>query len=76
MGNAAKAAVAASEEPFNDHRTAAMSILTSGAELRPKEGQFLGGISFDANPLTEKQANWLRILLARHGLPSLEGGAA
>jgi hypothetical protein len=60
---------------FTDHRTAAMAVLTSGSELRPKEGQFLGGIAFDANPLTDKQANWLRILLERHGLPSLDGGA-
>jgi hypothetical protein len=53
---------------FNDHRALAMELLTSGADLRPREGQFLGGISFDSNPLTEKQANWLAILLKRHGL--------
>lgn len=56
---------------FTDHRQAAMALITSGAVLRPKEGQFLGGIAFDANPLTEKQGNWLRILLDRHGLPSM-----
>jgi hypothetical protein len=61
---------------FTDHRDAAMALITSGADLRPREGQFLGGLSFDANPLTEKQANWLRILLERHGLPPLEGGEA
>lgn len=61
---------------FADHRPAAMALITSGAALRPREGQFLGGLAFDANPLTEKQANWLRILLERHGLPPLiEGGA-
>jgi hypothetical protein len=49
-----------------------MAILTSGASLRPKEGQFLGGIAFDMNPLTEKQADWLRLLLARHGLPPFD----
>ncbi|MBA4753617.1 MAG: hypothetical protein H2050_02140 [Sphingobium sp.] len=48
-----------------------MAVLTSGAALRPKEGQFLGGIAFDLNPLTEKQADWLRILLEKHGLPPL-----
>lgn len=63
-------------KPFTDHRVAAMALITSGAALRPKEGQFLGGLSFDANPLTEKQANWLRILLDRHGLPPLKGGEA
>ena len=51
--------------PF-DHRQAAMTLLTSGAVLRPREGQFLGGIAFDANPLTEKQARWLAILLDKH----------
>lgn len=59
-----------------DHRSAAMALLTSGADLRPKEGQFLGGISFDANPLTEKQANWLAILLKRHGLSDFQEGGA
>jgi len=49
------------------HQKQAFSILTSGAALRPKEGQFLGGISFDANPLTDKQANWLAILVERYG---------
>lgn len=62
--------------PVQDHRQAAMALLTSGAELRPKEGQFLGGIAFDANPLTEKQANWLAILLKRHSLGEYQGGGA
>jgi hypothetical protein len=53
-----------------------MAVLTSGAVLRPREGQFLGGLAFDANPLTEKQANWLRILLDKHGLPSFAQGDA
>jgi len=61
--------------PFIDHREAAMAVLTSGAALRPKEGQFLGGVAFDANPLTDKQANWLHILLERHGLPPIAGEA-
>ncbi|WP_203310334.1 hypothetical protein [Sphingomonas beigongshangi] len=59
---------------FSDHRAAAMAVLTSGANLRPREGQFLGGLAFDANPPTEKQANWLRILLNKHGLPPLADG--
>lgn len=62
--------------PFSDHRAAAMAVLTSGAGLRPREGQFLGGLAFDANPLTEKQASWLRILLDKHGLPPLANGGA
>lgn len=62
---------------FTTHREAAMAVITSGAALRPKEGQFLGGIAFDLNPLTEKQDEWLRILLERHSLPPLaERGAS
>jgi len=61
---------------FPDHRAAAMAVLTSGAVLRPREGQFLGGLAFDANPLTEKQARWLLILLDKHGLPSVVEGDA
>lgn len=59
--------------PFTDHRSAAMALLTSGAALKPREGQFLGGISFDANPLTEKQAHWLEILLEKNGFPPFAG---
>lgn len=51
-----------------DHQRQAMALITSGAALKPREGQFLGGIAFDANPLTEKQANWLAILLKRFDL--------
>jgi len=60
--------------PFTDHRAAAMAVLTSGAPLRPREGQFLGGVAFDANPLTVKQRSWLEILLAKHGFEPLNDG--
>jgi len=52
---------------FPHHQATAMRLLTCGASLRPKEGQFLGGIAFDANPLTAKQAEWLAILEERYG---------
>lgn len=58
----------------NDHQRAAMALLTGGVALKPREGQFCGGVAFDANPLTEKQRNWLVILLAKHGLPPLADG--
>lgn len=61
-------------DPFTDHRAAAMAVLTSGVALRRNEGQFLGGLAFDLNPMTEKQSNWLSILLDRHGLPPLVEG--
>ena len=60
----------------NPHQAAAMLLLTGGLPLKPREGQFLGGIAFDANPLTEKQANWLSILLEKHGLKNPEGAEA
>ena len=60
--------------PFADHRDAAMALLTS-APLKPREGQFCGGLAFTADPLTPKQLNWMRLLLARHGLPPLTGEA-
>jgi hypothetical protein len=61
-------------EPFETHRDAALSLINAGLPLKPREGQFLGGIAFDANPLSEKQSNWLVILLAKHGLPTLADG--
>ena len=48
------------------HQRTTMAILTSGAALRPKEGQFLGGIAFDLNPPTEKQAQWLEAMEQRY----------
>jgi hypothetical protein len=57
-----------------EHQQAAMSLLTAGVPLKPREGQFLGGLAFEANPLTEKQRSWLVILLDRHGLPPLADG--
>ncbi|MGJ3629800.1 hypothetical protein AB5I41_28745 [Sphingomonas sp. MMS24-JH45] len=61
---------------FSDHRRAAMALLAEGIELREKEGNFLGGLAFRADPLSERQANWLRILLERHQLPPVEMGGA
>ncbi|MEG3178188.1 hypothetical protein U1872_18250 [Sphingomonas sp. RB3P16] len=61
---------------FTDHREAARAILRAvlngTGTLRPKEGQFLGGLSFDANTLTTKQLDWLLGLLERHGLPTFD----
>ncbi len=59
-----------------EHQRSAMALLTAGKPLKPREGQFLGGIAYDANRLTEKQRNWLMILLDRHGLPPLSEGDA
>ena len=62
-------------DPFSDFRLAARQLLTV-VNLTEKEGQFLGGLCCRTAPLTEKQANWLRILLDRHGFALfVEGGA-
>lgn len=60
-------------EPFTDFRLAARQLLTV-ATLSEREGQFLGGLCYRRDPLTEKQANWLRILLDRHHFPTLADG--
>ena len=52
-----------------DHRKAARAILGTGASLSEKEGQFLGGVAYRADRLTERQGRWLEILIKRHGLP-------
>ena len=66
--------------PFTDPREAARAILlpalNGASSLRPKEAAFLGQLAFDLNPPTEKQANWLGILLDKHGLPPMAGGDA
>ncbi len=64
-------------DPFRAHADAALALINAGLPLKPREGQFLGGLAFDTTRLSEKQRNWLVILLAKHGLPSLaDGGAA
>lgn len=56
---------------MESHQKTAKTILLAGlrgdAALRAKEAQFLGGLAFDANQLSEKQANWLSILVDRYG---------
>jgi hypothetical protein len=49
-----------------DHRETARAILRSDAPLREKEGQFLGGLAYRADPITERQANWLAVLVRRY----------
>lgn len=55
---------------FYSSKVAAMELLRV-APLKPREGQFCGGLAFSDEPLTDKQRNWLVILLDRHGLPPL-----
>ena len=61
-------------KPFDTFPDAARALLGINA-LTEKEGQFCGGLAYRTAPISDKQANWLRILLSRHGLPALtEGG--
>lgn len=60
---------------FTDFRTASRALLAVDF-LTEKEGQFCGGLAYRFAPLTEKQANWLCILLDRHGLPAFDEGGA
>lgn len=59
-----------------EHQQAAISLITAGVSLKPREGQFLGGLAFDATPLTEKQRHWVAVLLDKHGLPALTDGGS
>lgn len=55
---------------MNAFNRAALALINA-ADLSEREGQFCGGLAFRPTPLSEKQENWLRILLERYGLPAL-----
>ena len=59
--------------PFTSHQEAARAVLAIPT-LSEREGQFCGGLAYRDAPLSDKQANWLSILLARHSLPPLASG--
>ena len=60
-----------------DHQATARAILAKALagnfDLRGREGQFLGGIAFDANPLSERQENWLGIIAHKSGVEVQHG---
>ena len=58
------------DRPFARFPDAARALLAVES-LSEKEGQFCGGLAFRIAPLSDKQVNWLRILLNRTGLPPL-----
>jgi hypothetical protein len=55
-----------------DHRLLARQILTV-TTLREREGQFLGGLCYRDEPLSEKQMRWLMVLADKHGFAPLDG---
>jgi hypothetical protein len=64
------------EQPFSDHREAALALLNGDNRLSRKAGQFLGQLAVDPTTMSERQAGWLAKLLDRAGLPPLAEGAA
>lgn len=64
------------ERPFENHRQAALALLTACPQLPHKAAGFLGNVCV-AHALTDRQRDWLVKLLAKYRLPPLaDGGAA
>lgn len=57
--------------PFTDHGSAALALLQVGKRLSRKAGSFLGQCVVDPTPLSDRQLDWLAVLLDRAGLPPL-----
>jgi len=55
------------EQPFPNHRSAALALLNDRTTLSHKEAGFLGHVTV-ALALSDKQADWLNKLQAKHGL--------
>lgn len=64
------------EQPFPDHRAAALALLNGTSRLSRKAGQFLGQLAVDSSPMSEAQAKWLGKLLDRASLPPMADGGA
>jgi len=63
------------DQPFPDHRAAALALLNGPNRLSRKSGQFLGQLAVDPTPMSEAQAGWLAKLLDGAGFPPLAAGA-
>lgn len=59
---------------YDNHRAAALALLTGDSRLSRKAGSFLGQLAVDQSPLTPAQASWLALLLKRAALPPLATG--
>jgi hypothetical protein len=56
---------------FYHHADAALALLNTRSSFNHKEGGFLGQMCVACGPISEKQLNWLNVLLRKRGLPSL-----
>lgn len=64
------------QKPYLNHREAALALLNGSDRWSRKEGGFLGQLTVDASPLTDKQAQWLGAMLKRAALPPMSTGDA
>lgn len=62
------------ERAFPNHRQAALALLNSNQRFSYEAGRFLGQLTVDPSPLTEKQFDWLAKLLKRADLPPMASG--
>ncbi len=56
------------KNPLTDYETRrrlSLAILCCGMQLRPRAAQFLGGLTADRNPLSDKQADWFLDLMEK-----------
>ena len=60
-----------SDQPFTNHRDAALALLNANRRLTRDAGRFLGQLTVDPAPLSKRQADWLENLLERSGLPPM-----
>jgi hypothetical protein len=60
---------------FQNHRQAALELLSGCHQLSRKAGSFLGQLAVDPSPMSEAQAAWLSKLLERNNLPPLAEAA-
>jgi hypothetical protein len=59
------------ERMFQNHRSAALALLTDCTGLSHKEAGFLGHVTITP-VLSDKQSDWLATLLAKHNFPPFE----
>jgi hypothetical protein len=62
-------------QPFQHHRAASLALLNQFSDLSHKESGFLGHVAV-AEAISDRQRDWLALILDRRGLPPLIDGGA